>query len=67
MRLSPSAVATRVQRLIDAGVIKISAVEARGLAHRQLSMGVGMTLGDDDEAVGSALLGQPLCLEIRVS
>lgn len=51
VRLSPSAVATRVQRLIDGGVIKISAVEARGLAHRQLSMGVGMTLGDDDEAV----------------
>jgi len=51
VRLSPSAVATRVQRLIDAGVIKISAVKARGLAHRQLSMGVGMTLGDDDEAV----------------
>ncbi|WP_282845775.1 Lrp/AsnC family transcriptional regulator [Microbacterium oxydans] len=51
VRLSPSAVATRVQRLIDAGVIKISAVEARGLAHRQLSMGVGMTLGDDDDAV----------------
>ncbi len=51
VRLSPSAVATRVQRLIDAGVIKISVVEARGLAHRQLSMGVGMTLGDDDEAV----------------
>lgn len=51
VRLSPSAVATRVQRLIDAGVIKISAVEARGLAHRQLSMGVGMILGDDDDAV----------------
>lgn len=51
VRLSPSAVATRVQRLIDAGVIKISAVEARGLAHRQLSMGVGLTLADDDGAV----------------
>ena len=55
VRLSPSAVATRVQRLIDAGVIKISAVEARGLAHRQLSMGVGMTLADDDEPVLDAL------------
>ncbi len=54
VRLSPSAVATRVQRLIDAGVIKISAVEARGLAHRQLSMGVGMTL-EDDAAVVEAL------------
>ena len=44
VRLSPSAVTTRVQRLIDGGVIKISAVEARGLAHRQLSMGVGLSL-----------------------
>jgi DNA-binding Lrp family transcriptional regulator len=55
VRLSPSAVATRVQRLIDGGVIKISAVEARGLAHRQLSMGVGINLGDDDAAVIEAL------------
>ncbi|WP_309067069.1 Lrp/AsnC family transcriptional regulator [Microbacterium sp.] len=51
VRLSPSAVATRVQRLIDGGVITISAVEARGLTHRQLSMGVGLSLADDDEAV----------------
>lgn len=55
VRLSPSAVATRVQRLIDGGVIKISAVEARGLAHRQLSMGVGINLGNDDDAVLEAL------------
>lgn len=44
VRLSPSAVATRVQRLVDHGVIKISAVELRGLARRQLSMGVGVNL-----------------------
>lgn len=55
VRLSPSAVATRVQRLIDGGVIKISAVEARGLAHRQLSMGVGLNLDHDDESVIEAL------------
>ncbi|WP_137844695.1 Lrp/AsnC family transcriptional regulator [Microbacterium sp. 2FI] len=55
VRLSPSAVTTRVQRLIDAGVIKISAVEARGLAHRQLSMGVGLNLTGDDDAVVDAL------------
>lgn len=54
VRLSPSAVATRVQRLIDGGVIKISAVEARGLAHRQLSMGIGVNL-DDDSAIIHAL------------
>lgn len=55
VRLSPSAVTTRVQRLIDAGVIKISAVEARGLAHRQLSMGVGLNLTGADDAVIDAL------------
>ncbi|WP_324011836.1 Lrp/AsnC family transcriptional regulator [Microbacterium sp. JZ37] len=55
VRLSPSAVTTRVQRLIAGGVIKISAVEARGLAHRQLSMGVGLNLSGEDDAVIDAL------------
>ncbi|GGA75135.1 hypothetical protein GCM10011490_27360 [Pseudoclavibacter endophyticus] len=60
VRLSPSAVTARVQRLIDGGVIKISAVEARGLAQRQLSMGVGLNLAtggvhDGDGAVLDAL------------
>ncbi len=55
VRLSPSAVTTRVQRLTDAGVIKISAVEARGLAHRQLSMGVGLNLAGTDDQVADAL------------
>lgn len=55
VRLSPSAVTTRVQRLVAAGVITISAVEARGLTHRQLSMGVGLRLTGDDAAVLAAL------------
>lgn len=55
VRLSPSAVTTRVHRLIEGGVIKVSAVEARGLAHRQLSMGVGLNLTDEDDAVVLAL------------
>lgn len=55
IRLSPSAVTTRVQRLIAGGVIKISAVEARGLAHPQLSMGVGLNLSGEDDAVIDAL------------
>nr|WP_274637098.1 Lrp/AsnC family transcriptional regulator [Microbacterium bovistercoris] len=59
VRLSPSAVATRVQRLTDAGVISISAVEARGLAHRQLSLGVGLNLSGDDDEVVEALRGWP--------
>ncbi|GAA3936626.1 Lrp/AsnC family transcriptional regulator [Microbacterium soli] len=55
VRLSASAVSTRLQKLLDAGVITISTVEARGLEHRQLSMGVGMTLSGDDDAVLDAL------------
>ena len=52
VRLSPSAVATRVQRLREAHVIQIGAVEARGPAHRRQSMGVGVSLrGDDDAAL----------------
>ncbi|MFD6700439.1 MULTISPECIES: Lrp/AsnC family transcriptional regulator [unclassified Microbacterium] len=52
VRLSPSAVATRVQRLRKAHVIQIGAVEARGPAHRRQSMGVGVSLrGDDDGAL----------------
>lgn len=55
VRLSPSAVATRVQRLMDGGVIKISAVEARGLGRRQLAMGIGLSLADGDDEVVAAL------------
>ncbi|WP_438354889.1 Lrp/AsnC family transcriptional regulator [Microbacterium sp. CJ88] len=55
VRLSPSAVTTRVRRLVDAGVIKVSVVEARGLPHRQLSLGVGVNLSDDDESVLGSL------------
>lgn len=55
VRLSPSAVTTRVQRLVDGGVIKISAVEARGLGRRQLAMGIGLSLADGDDEVVAAL------------
>ncbi|KZE94682.1 HTH-type transcriptional regulator LrpC [Agromyces sp. NDB4Y10] len=57
VRLSPSAVATRVERLISGGVIKISAVEARGLVQRQLSLGVGLNLSGNDDAVIEAIRG----------
>jgi DNA-binding Lrp family transcriptional regulator len=50
--LSPTSVRTRVTRLLDARVIKISAVEARGLHGRQLSMGLGV----DVAALEPALL-----------
>lgn len=55
VRLSPSAVAMRVHRLLDGGVMTIDAVEARSLGHRQLSMGVGLVLSDDGDAVLATL------------
>lgn len=51
VRLSPSAVTARVQKLRDAGLITISAVEGRGLTHRQLSMGIGLSLSSDTAVV----------------
>lgn len=50
--LSATAVRSRVQRLLDLRIIKISAVEARGAGGRQISMGIGVNLeGDDQEVV----------------
>lgn len=50
--LSATAVRTRVQRLLDLRIIKISAVEARGAHGRQLSMGIGLNLdGGHDEVI----------------
>ncbi|KJL34168.1 Lrp/AsnC family transcriptional regulator [Microbacterium azadirachtae] len=59
VRLSPSAVATRVRRLLEGGVMTIAAVEARSLARRQLSMGVGLVLNDDGDAALAALSARP--------
>ncbi|GAB6859786.1 Lrp/AsnC family transcriptional regulator [Microbacterium xylanilyticum] len=59
VRLSPSAVAMRVRRLLDGGVMAVVAVEARSLGHRQLSMGVGLTLTGDGDAVLAALSARP--------
>ena len=48
---TPTAVRSRVQRLLDARIIRISAVESRGAGGRQLSMGVGLNLSGDNDAV----------------
>jgi len=59
VRLSPSAVATRVQRLMSENVIRIGAVEARGFAHRRQSLGVGLSLRDEDDTVLDAVRSWP--------
>jgi len=51
VHLSPSSARSRVRRLIDAGVIRISAIPAGGLSRSRLAVGVGVTLRDDAEPV----------------
>jgi len=55
--LSATTVRARVTRLLDARVIKISAVEVRGVYGRQLSMGVGLDLAEVDDALLGHLAG----------
>lgn len=43
--VAPSTVAARMQRMLDAGVIRLGVFETRGRAARQVSMGVGIRLG----------------------
>lgn len=57
--LSPTAARTRVQRLLDARIIRISAVEARGASGRQLSMGIGVNIAGDDTTVLERLHAHP--------
>ncbi|RZU62145.1 Lrp/AsnC family transcriptional regulator [Zhihengliuella halotolerans] len=57
--LSAPAVRARVQRLLATGIVTISAVETRGALGRQLSMGLGITLGADSSDVLRALQEDP--------
>ncbi|MFP3466039.1 Lrp/AsnC family transcriptional regulator [Leifsonia sp. SIMBA_070] len=50
VRLSPSSARARVRRLLDAGVIRIAAIDAGGLSRNRLAVGVGIALrGAADE------------------
>lgn len=56
VHLSPSAVRSRVRRLIDAGVIRISAIPSGGLSRNHVAVGVGITLSDEAEPVRQYIL-----------
>ncbi|MGO3758722.1 MAG: Lrp/AsnC family transcriptional regulator [Agrococcus casei] len=53
--MQPSSVRERVNRLIEQNVIRISAVEARGVVRGQLGVGVGITSRGDDEQIAEFL------------
>lgn len=51
VHLSPSAVRSRVRRLIDAGVIRISAIPTGVLSHNRVAIGVGITARGEGEPI----------------
>ncbi|REJ03888.1 Lrp/AsnC family transcriptional regulator [Microbacterium bovistercoris] len=60
VHLSPSSARSRVRRLIDAGVIRISAIPSGGLSRNRVAVGVGITLSDDAEPVRQYILDSPV-------
>lgn len=56
VHLSPSSIRSRVRRLIDAGVIRISAIPSGGLSRNRVAVGVGIVLCDDAEPVRRYIL-----------
>lgn len=59
VHLSPSSVRSRVRRLIDAGVIRISAIKAGGLSRNRLAVGLGITVRGEAEPVRQYILDAP--------
>lgn len=59
VRLSPSSARARVRRLLDAGVIRIAAIDAGGLSRNRVAVGVGISLRGDAEPVHRYLVGTP--------
>lgn len=60
VHLSPSSARSRVRRLIDAGVIRISAIPSGGLSRNRVAVGVGITVSDDAEPVRQYILDSPV-------
>ncbi|MCM1013049.1 MULTISPECIES: Lrp/AsnC family transcriptional regulator [unclassified Brevibacterium] len=56
IRLSPSAVRTRVRRLVDSGAIRIAAVKSGGLSPGRFATGLGIVLRGRDERVREFVL-----------
>lgn len=59
VRLSPTAVRERVRRMVDAGILRISAVVTHTAQAGRVKIGVGLHLGGDDAAVVEKLMSWP--------
>ncbi|MDS2173082.1 Lrp/AsnC family transcriptional regulator [Nesterenkonia sp. CL21] len=59
VRLSPTAVRSRVRRMLDDRILRISAVVTHSAHARRVKVGVGLHLGGEDESVARRLMGYP--------
>ena len=59
VRLSQTAVRARVHRMLDARILKISAVVRQDAASDRVKVGVGLNLGGDERSVLAALAESP--------
>ena len=59
VRLSPSSARARVRRLLDAGVIRIAAIDTRGLSRNRVAVGVGVAQRGPAQPVHRYLVATP--------
>ncbi|GAB3555972.1 Lrp/AsnC family transcriptional regulator [Spelaeicoccus albus] len=59
VHLSASSVRARVRKLIDAGVIRISALKSGGLSRNRVAIGIGITARGDVEPITRLIMDSP--------
>src|SRR5690606_16179425 len=59
VHLAPSSARARVHRLVDTGVIRISALQSGGPSRTRFAIGVGITAVGDTAAIARYLLASP--------
>ncbi|UOR00781.1 Lrp/AsnC family transcriptional regulator [Leucobacter allii] len=59
VHLSPSSARARVHRLIDSGVIRISAIQSGGISRNRLAIGVGITVSGDPDPIRRYIMESP--------
>lgn len=59
VHLSPSSARARVRKLIDAGVIRISALKSGGLSRNRVAIGIGITARGDVEPIRRLIMDSP--------
>lgn len=59
VHLSPSSVRARVRKLIDAGVIRVSALKSGGLSRNRVAIGIGITARGRVEPIQKLIMDSP--------